>query len=277
IPFMALFYPLIIIVTASRITQLEHKNNTWQLIETQPVKRAILLNAKFIKAYQICIYSILIFMLGIVASAAFTYLLSPKTEMHILDIQWIFLLKKTISLSLGTGFLLAIIYAVSVRFSNLFVSIIIGVGSLLVAPILSTFDLLPKWFPTIVLDRSLKVSSDLGYWLTYNEYLSIIATAIILLIITFCYVFTNKKRLSNKITILINYAAPALLLFGMILYVNHPTQMIQSNETVIKGSVPENSLGSTIYLIDGSLKDTLQSIKVKDHRFHKVIKDDLPL
>src|SRR5690606_20603992 len=97
---------------------------------TQPVKRAILLNAKFIKAYQICIYSILIFMLGIVASAAFTYLLSPKTEMHILDIQWIFLLKKTISLSLGTGFLLAILYAVSVRFSNLFFSIIIRVSVL---------------------------------------------------------------------------------------------------------------------------------------------------
>src|SRR5690606_21910947 len=134
----------------------------------------------------------------------------------------------------------------------------------------STFDLLPKWFPTIVLDRSLKASSDLGYWLTYNEYLSIIATVIILFIITFWYVFKNKKWLSNKKTILINYAAPALLLFGLFLYVNHPTQMIQSNETVIKGSVPENSMISTIYLLDGTMNDTLQTIEVKDHRFHKV-------
>src|SRR5690606_32449587 len=87
----------------------------------------------------------------------------------------------------------------------------------------------------------------------------------------------NKKWLSNKNTILINYAAPALLLFGLFLYVNHPTQMIQSNETVIKGSVPENSMISTIYLLDGTMNDTLQTIEVKDHRFHKVIKDDLPL
>ena len=277
VPFMGLFYPLIIIVTASRITQLEHKNNTWQLIETQPVKRAILLNAKFIKAYQICIYSIVLFMLSVVASATFTYLISPKTEMHILDIQWLFLLKKTISLSFGTGFLLAIIYAVSVRFSNLFVSIIIGVGALLVSPILSTFGLLPKCFPTIILDRSIKASSDLGYWLTYNEYLSIIATAIILFIITFWYVFKNKKWLNNKNTILINYVTPALLLFGLFLYVNHPTQMMQSNETVIKGSVPENSMISTIYLLDGTMNDTLQTIEVNDNHFHKVIKDDLPL
>lgn len=277
LPFMALFYPLIIIVTASRITQLEHKNNTWQLVETQPVKRAILLNAKFIKAYQICIYSIVIFMLGIVASATFTYLISPKTEMHILDIQWIFLLKKTISLSLGTGFLLAIIYAVSVRFSNLFVSIIIGVGALLVAPILNTFGLLPKWFPTTVLDNSLKASSDLGYWLTYNEYLSIIATVIILFIITFWYVFKNKKWLNNKNTILINYATPAILLLGLFLYVNQPTQMQQSNETVIKGTVPENSMITKIYLLDNVMNDTLQTIDVKDNSFHNVIKDDLPL
>lgn len=277
LPFIGLFYPLIIIVTASRMTQLEHKNNTWQLIETQPVNRAVLLNAKFIKAYQICIYSIVIFMLGVVASATFTYLISQKTELHILDIQWLFLLKKTISLSLGTGFLLAIIYAVSVRFSNLFISIIVGVGALLVAPILNGMKLLPKWFPTTILENSLKASSDLGYWLTYNEYLSIIATTIILLIITFWYVFKNKKWLNNKNTILINYAAPALLLFGLFLYVNHPTQMIQSNETVIKGSVPENAMISTIYLLDGTMNDTLQTIEVKNNHFQKVIKNDFPL
>jgi len=278
LPFMALFYPLIIIVTASRITQLEHKNNTWQLVETQPVKRAILLNAKFIKAYQICIYSIVIFMLGIVASATFTYLISPKTEMHILDIQWIFLLKKTISLSLGTGFLLALIYAVSVRFSNLFVSIIIGVGALLVAPLLSNFGLLPKWFPTTVLDNSLKASSDLGYWLTYNEYLSVIATVIILFIITFWYVYKNKKWwITNKSSVLINYAAPVLVLLGLFAFVNHPTQILQSNETVIKGTIPENSMISKIYLLDAVMSDTLQTIDVKNNSFHHVIKEDLPL
>lgn len=276
-PFINLFYPLVIIVTASRMAQLEHKNNTWQLIETQPVKRTFLLNAKFIKAYQICFCSILIFMLGVVASATFTYLISPKTEMHILDIQWIFLLKKTISLTLGTGFLLAVIYSVSVRFSNLFISIIIGFGLLLVAPILNSFGYLPKWFPTTVLDNSLKASSDLGYWLTYNEYLSIIATVIILFIITFWYVFKNKKWLNNKNTIAINYASPVVLLFGLFLYVNHPTQMQQSNETVIKGIVPENSMITKIYLLDNVMNDTLQTIVIKDNSFHHVIKDDLPL
>lgn len=277
-PFINLFLPLIIIVTASRIAQLEHRNNTWQLMETQPVKRVYLLNAKFFKAYQICVYSIMIFMVGVAAVSGFTYLLSSKSEQFILDIQWLFLLKKTITLSLGTGFLLAVIYAVSVRFSNLFISIIIGVGALLVAPILNTFGLLPKWFPTTVLDSSLKASSDLGYWLTYNEYLSVIATTIILFIITFWYVFKNKKWwITNKNSVLINYAAPILLLLGLFAFVNHPTQILQSNETVIKGIVPENSMISKIYLLDAVMNDTLQTIYVKNNSFHHVIKKDLPL
>lgn len=277
-PFINLFYPLIIIVTASRIAQLEHRNNTWQLIETQPVKKAILIIVKFLKAYQICFLSILLFMLGTVATSAITYLLSPKTELYILDIQWLFLLKKTIALTLGTGFLLAIIYAVSVRFSNSFISIIVGVGALLIAPILGTLDLLPKWFPTLVLEKSLKASSDLGYWFTYNEYLSVLATLIILFFITFWYVFKHTKWwIINKRTAITNYLFPVFILIVATLYVNHPKQMLQSNETVIKGVVPENSMISALYLLDGFMNDTLQTIVLKDNSFHHTIKDDLPL
>ena len=277
-PFIGLFYPLIIIVTASRIAQLEHKNNTWQLMETQPVKKAYLFNAKFFKAYQICFYSIILFMLSIVASSLLSYLLHPKNDFYILNIDWLFLLQITLSLTLGTAFLLALIYVVSVRFSNIFISIIIGFGLLLVAPILTFLKLLPKWFPTIILENSINVQSDLGYWFTYNEYLSIIAMVIILFIATFWYVYKNKKWwITNKSSVLINYAVPVLVLFGLFLYVNHPTQILQSNETVIKGTVPENSMISTIYLLDGTMNDTLQTIEVKDNHFHKVIKDDLPL
>ncbi len=278
IPFISLFFPLIIIVTASRIAQLEHRNNTWQLMETQPVKRAVLLNSKFLKAYQICIYSIVIFMVGVVAVSGFAYLLSSKSEQFILDIQWLFLLKKTISLSLGTGFLLAVIYAISVRFSNLFISIIIGVGALLVAPLLNSFGLLPKWFPTTVLENSLKASSDLGYWVTYNQYLSVIATVIVLFVITFWYVYKNKKWwITNKNAVIINYIVPVVALLTLFVFVNHPTKLFPSSETVIKGNVPENSMITKIYLLDRIMNDTLHTITVNNNSFHHIIKENLPL
>lgn len=276
--FINLFYPIIIIVTAARIAQLEHKNNTWQLMETQPVKRAAQLLAKFLKAYQICFFSIATYMIGIVLLSVITYILYPSSEMTHLSIDWLLLLKKTLSLTLGTGFLLALIYAFSVRFSNSFLSIIIGVGTLLLAPILGTFNLLPKWYPTFILSKSLKSSSDLGYWFTYNEYLSILATTIIMLLLTCWYVYKNQKWWvlhKNKVTI--HYAFPILAGLAVFIYVNNPTKKLPSNETVIKGFVPENETITALYLLDGNMNDTLVTIPVVNQQFNKALPNNFPL
>jgi len=276
-PFINLFYPLIVIVTASRIAHLEHKNNTWQLIETQPVKRAVLLNIKFLKAYQVCFYSILIFMTGIIAVSLLSYMLYPTSDLIHLSIDWWFLVKKTFSLTLGTGFLLAVIFAFSVRFSNSFLSIIVGVGTLLISPILGAFNMLPKWFPTQILEKSLKTSSDIGYWLTYNEYLSILATLIIMLLITFWYVYKNQKKQILRNKVLVNYVLPFGALSCAFFFVNHPKKQLPDTETVIKGMVPEKETIAAIYLLDANINDTLKVIPVKNQRFYEVIHEEMPL
>lgn len=278
VPFINLFYPIIIIVTASRIAQLEHRNNTWQLMETQPVKRTTLLVAKFLKAYQICFLSIIAFMLGTLLEAVVTYALYPKSEIIHLSLDGLLIIKKTISLSLGTGFLLALIYSLSVRFSNSFISIIIGVGCLLLAPILSNFNLLPKWFPTTLLTNSLKVNSDLGYWLTHNEYLSILATLILIVILNFWYVHKNKKWNTihfKKLTI--QCVIPVCILLTAFIFINKPTTILPNNETVIKGIVPPNEDIQTIYLLDGNINDTLSILSIKEKQFYEKISLDLPL
>lgn len=276
--FINLFYPIIIIVTAARIAQLEHKNNTWQLMETQPVKRAAQLIAKFLKAYQICFLSIVTYMAGIMLLSVVTYFLYPSSEMIHLSIDWLLLVKKTLALTLGTGFLLALIYAFSVRFSNSFLSIIIGVGSLLLAPILGSFNMLPKWYPTFILSKSLKSSSDLGYWFTYNEYLSILATTIILLLLTCWYVYKNQKWwVLHKNKVAVQYALPILAGVAVFIYVTAPTKILPSNETVIKGLVPKNETIAALYLLDGNINDTLATIPVVNHQFNVTLSYHLPL
>src|SRR5690554_1662342 len=222
-------------------------------METQPVKRAAQLIAKFLKAYQICFLSIVTYMAGIMLFSVVTYFLYPSSEMIHLSIDWLLLVKKTLALTLGTGFLLALIYAFSVRFSNSFLSIIIGVGSLLLAPILGSFNMLPKWYPTFILSKSLKSSSDLGYWFTYNEYLSILATTIILLLLTCWYVYKNQKWwVLHKNKVAVQYALPILAGVAVFIYVTAPTKILPSNETVIKGLVPKNETIAALYLLDGN-------------------------
>ena len=88
-------------------------------------------------------------MIGIVLLSVITYLLYPSSEMIHLSIDWLLLLKKTLSLTLGTGFYWHLFTHFPYDFPTRFWSIIIGVGSLLLAPILGTFNLLPKWYPTL--------------------------------------------------------------------------------------------------------------------------------
>ena len=47
-PFAGFFFPLLIIITVSRITQLDHKNGGWQLMETQPIKKTSIYFSKFL-------------------------------------------------------------------------------------------------------------------------------------------------------------------------------------------------------------------------------------
>lgn len=276
--FTGFIYPLIIIIIVSRITQIEHKNNTWQLLETQPIKRVILINAKFIKIYQICITCIVLFFASILLNVVVTYLLHKSNPNYILEISWFLLLKKFISLTIGTGFFLAIIYAVSVRFSSYIFTIIIGLGSLLIAPILDQFKLLPKWFPTKILSNSLLKTSDLGNILTYNEYLSIIATVIIMLLLTFWYVFKNKKwMITDRSKVITIYFVPAIILLAAFIFVLKPKQLMQSNEIAITGTFPENSNVNALYLLDPTMDDTLHVIKVNNNFFNYKIANNMPL
>ncbi len=52
IPFANFFFPLMIIIMVSRITQLDHKNGGWQLMETQPVSKFAIYFSKFTIYYH---------------------------------------------------------------------------------------------------------------------------------------------------------------------------------------------------------------------------------
>ena len=276
--FIYVFYPIIVIVTASRIAQLEHRNNTWQLMETQPIKRTYLFNAKFLKAYQICFYSILFFFTGFLINLVIVHLLNPENEFLIVKIHWLFLVQQIIKITLCTGLLLALIYALSVRFSNIFLSVIVGIGALLSAPILTSLNLLPKWHPTFLLAKIVDKPSDLGNWLTFNEYLSIVGMFVILWITTFWYVYKNKKwYVTDRSKVVFYQILPILILGFTFVWILQPDKMLPSNQTVIKGNVPENIDIKEIYLLDGMINDTLQTIKITDKTFYHPIKEKITL
>ena len=62
-PFGLFFFPLFIIIMVSRITQIDHKNGGWQLMETQPLYKFSIYFSKYTTILIGNLISIVTFML----------------------------------------------------------------------------------------------------------------------------------------------------------------------------------------------------------------------
>ncbi|WP_449401196.1 ABC transporter permease [Chryseobacterium wanjuense] len=86
-----MFYLMLIfiIIVASRIAQIDHKNNCWQLMETQPVKRTHIYFSKYIVLLRLsflCITSFFIF--SIILSFANFYIHPEPSKLLTFDVLW---------------------------------------------------------------------------------------------------------------------------------------------------------------------------------------------
>ena len=70
--FGSFFFPLTLILITSRLAMLEHKSDTWKLVETQPVSRFSFWIVKWFMAALMSLLAIIVFFLS---SIAFTYIL----------------------------------------------------------------------------------------------------------------------------------------------------------------------------------------------------------
>ncbi|MHA3788928.1 redoxin family protein [Flavobacterium hauense] len=280
-PFAGFFFPMLIIITVSRLTQLDHKYGGWQLMETQPIQKLSIYFSKF----TVALISNLISITSLVVVAYLTaFLLSfafdiPKhatTEFAFSDIFWLMARLFFASL-LFTAFQ----YVLSVLMPSFIWSMLIGIFLLLTFLFLKGFSVtVPAWYPMETLDKvyKYKKGSDLGYWLTYSEAVSFL-TGIILLYVGFKWYkhkgiknafFSNGGRFAKL-------AAVLVIIGGLLAYTLMPNHMAPYDKTVVSGTVEGTTTVQNVYVRDMFIKDTIAVIPVKDGKFHAVIDKDLAL
>src|SRR3546814_184764 len=77
-PLLVFFLPLLLIVMTSRITQLDHRNGGWQLMETQPMSKIALYFAKFSVVLSCLLIAVLLHPTG---GIAFGWIMSKFIHM----------------------------------------------------------------------------------------------------------------------------------------------------------------------------------------------------
>lgn len=279
-PFTIFFFPLLIIITVSRITQLDHKNGGWQLMETQPVNKLSIYFSKFV----VIIVSMLIAIISLVVSGyLFAWILSlliDMPEQATTGFAFTELLLLVIRIFLAGLILVAFQYVISVIISSFIWSVLVGFFLLLAFIFLKAYNITPDWYPLEPLSKisAYPKGSNLGYWITYSEITSFLLT-IILLYIGFNW-YRHKgvksaflgtgKRIIGLVVILI-------IAGGLLSYVLYPKTYASYKKTVVCGNIDSDRDVKTIYITDNFIGDTLAIIPVENKTFYAEIKKNVPL
>jgi len=270
-PFAYFFFPLLIIITVSRITQLDHRNGGWQLMETQPSFKFSIYFSKFftmLMANLIAILSFIIF--SILICWILTFLITvPELSSHeipFFEIAWLISRLFVASLLIS-----AFQFVISVVIPSFIWSIIIGFFGLLLTVFLKPFNLVPAWYPYEILSKiaANPKGSDLGNWFTFTEYISVIGSIIVLYVGFQWYSHKNFKaaffaKFSRTATLLV-----VLVVFGGLSYwILQPNQMPEMHKTTISAKFKSDQQYKTAYLIDFIVQDTIAVIPIKENSFH---------
>lgn len=279
--FAVFFYPLLIIIMVSRISQLDHKYGGWQLMETQPIKKSSIYFSKFtviIIGNLIAIFSMIItgYIAGLIAGAI-------KGIPEYATASFDFLLIADIILRLFIAGLLfsALQYMLSVLMPSFIWSILIGFGILISYIFVQAFDVtIPDWHPIEILNKIAiyKDGSDLGYPLTYSEFAGFILSLLVLFLgfkwyshktLTTAFLANKKRIVTTLVTIVV--------LGGISWYILIPKVDKAYERTVISGKIETDKKIDTAYLTDNFIGDTIAVIPLHNNEFSYTIKKNIPL
>lgn len=278
-PFATFFFPLMIIITVSRITQLDHKNGGWQLMETQPLTKASIYFSKFTVVLTANLISIVSLIAGCYLFGWIISMVNEVPENAALTPALADALLIAARLFIAGLYLTAFQYMISVIMPSFIWSILVGFFLLLAYLFLTAMGIVPEWYPIDVLGKisTYKKGSELGYWFTYSAIVSLLCSLIVLYIgfqwyrhKTLKYAFGTPKRAGMLVGFLAVFG-------GLLAYTLTPDVMQPYGKTIIAGTIDSDTPINKLYVRDAFINDTIAEIDVKDNKFHYEIKKNMPL
>ncbi|QJP35605.1 redoxin domain-containing protein [Nonlabens sp. Ci31] len=272
------FLPLLIIITASKIAQIDHKNKGWQLMEMQPISKLSIYFSKFL---ILCFNVFLTVLLYTVASLFFAWLYHTFSDVHesydmslpLSEIGY-----ASIKVFVASLAILAFQYALSVIISGFIWSLVIGFAMLLAQLFLSSFQIDLRWYPHnfLFVSGMNPTGGLLGSFFLPAEWLSMVYTVFFLFVGYHWYRFKGfysafAKAVPRAITSLLILAVCS----GLAYYLIMPKTLEAFDKTVVKGTISSDKNFKNIYVRDIMTQDTMAVIAVKNNKFRHEFKEEL--
>jgi thiol-disulfide isomerase/thioredoxin len=275
--FTSFFFPLFIVLMTVRIVYLEHRSDTWKLLETQPVSRFALFFSKWEVAAIISLFCLIGLLVFTVIGGFVLQLTKPDYKFSSFAIDW----SKTARVLLrfwiaGLG-IISIQYFLGLLVKSFAWPMSIGLISIIAGSIFVGFGYF-NWFPfaaTAYTGASYDGSAS-GQFLIPHEKISILWS---LLFLWLGYRLFIKREFSKAF---MSQAKNLLLFLGVVLgfifitwWINKPMVLSQHSRTVIAGNIKSDKHNPDIVIFKQPLFDTVAVIKNNNNKFKTVISADI--
>lgn len=267
--FSGFFFPLFLVIVMLRLVYLEHRSDTWKLLQTQPIARSAL----FLVKYEVALLITLITLIGVLvfslAGALVLKFTFPGTAYKSASVDWLMLLSFIARLWLATWGLLAIQYFISLAIRNFSWPMIIGLVAIIAGSFFRGFQV-ADWFPygAPALTSATSEGTARGIWLLPHELLSI-AWALLFLFLGYRFFVTRdaaKAYLKPAFTGVFTLAV--LTLFVLLFWViNKPVVLERYGKTIIAGKIEANAVDK-ILIVSLPAMDTIMKAPVVNGKFH---------
>jgi thiol-disulfide isomerase/thioredoxin len=275
--FTGFFFPLFLVISMVRLVYMEHRSDTWKLMETQPVSRLALFLVKYEVALFISLLSLVCLLLFSFLSGIIVTYARPSAGFSKSSIDWahtLLLLTRYWTASFG---IIAIIYFLALLIKSFAWPMTIGLVAIIVGSMFAGFQIL-TWFPFSALGlTSASASGSLpGRFLLYHEKLSILWALLFLVLGYVLYTrrsfikafFSPGKQLVQLVAIIAIFA-------GVFWLINKPVVLSRYNRTVIAGTIESETPVGRVILARSPAYDTIFSMPVTNGKFKVVSESPL--
>ncbi|MGV3656498.1 MAG: ABC transporter permease [Chitinophagaceae bacterium] len=268
--FASFFFPLFLAIMMVRIVYLEHRSDTWKLMETQPVPKASLFIAKYEVALLISLLSLLGVLLFSLAGGLLLQLTLKDSGFKNSDINWGLTAIISFRFWVASFGILAIQYFLSLLIKSFAWPMTIGLIMVIASGIFTGFNVLP-WFPygATNLTANAIEGSQAGGFLLHHEKMSLVWAALFLFL---GYLLFKRKEFVKAYISPARQLVPTLAALGIFAllfwYINRPVTLERYGKTVIAGTIRSDKPIERVYLFSQTTGDTILAAPVSEGRFH---------
>ncbi|RXM39543.1 thioredoxin [Chryseobacterium sp. CH21] len=271
---------LLLIIAANRIAQTDHKNNGWQLMETQPINKFQLYFSKYIILLTltfICIFSYFIF--NITLSLAEYYIHPNPVKLLTFDMVW--MLKTYVRIVAAILGIAALQLCFSVVFHGFIWSFLIGLLGL-ASNIYSVVEKKSFFFnpySSLYTFWNAPEIRDLNHFISHSEYMSFFWMVVFLIIGYFWY---SKKGFKNAFLNNKKQIAISTVLFiagtGLLYCIQKPKPYTSvGSGTTITGTLETDLKIDSVKIVSKEFHKKIGSVAVKNNSFSWSTTQNLPL